>query len=212
MATAVHILLSRDVVGLGHIGDMVKVRGGYARNFLFPRKLAVPVSNQGVRQFEHHKRLLQYRKQQLTAQSQQQKQKLEQLTLNIETKASDKGKLFGSVTDRDIQACLKQQGVNADHRNIVLPHHIKTVGLHTVTLKLEAGVQANLQVMVVANQTQPAAEEEAAEAADQEKQQANDVAAQQEDVDLDDLKQLEQEKLEAAAAKQEPVSEGKEKA
>ena len=171
MATAVHILLLRDVVGLGHVGDVAKVRAGYARNFLFPRKLAVSVSNQRVRQFEHHKRLVQVRKQQLIAQSEEQKQKFEQLTLTIEAKASDKGKLFGSVTNRDIQAALKQQNVMVDHRCIVLPNAVKTVGLHTIALQLEAGVQANLQVMVVSDnkeEPQTVAEEAQANTVEQE--------------------------------------------
>ncbi|MEM7589389.1 MAG: 50S ribosomal protein L9 [Myxococcota bacterium] len=202
MATAVHILLSRDVVGLGHIGDVVKVRGGYARNFLFPRRLAVPVSNQRVRQFEHHKRLVQHRKQQFVAQSEQQKQKLEQLTLNIEAKAGEQGKLFGSVTNRDIQACLKQQGFTVDHRCILLPVHIKTVGLHTVPLRLEAGVQANLQVMVVSNQPQPTATESASQEDGQSEESVVQQAQNDADEDVMDLQEEEQEKLDVASVQQ----------
>ncbi|MEM7495341.1 MAG: 50S ribosomal protein L9 [Myxococcota bacterium] len=150
MASPIHVLLARDLAGLGHIGDVVRVRPGYARNFLFPRKIALPVLPKRVQQLEHQKQLVRHRKRQLITESEQHKTKLEQLQLDITAKAGKNGKLFGSVGTRDIEAALRAQGYATDHRDIKLQQPIKTVGLHTAAARLEGGVTATLRVMVVA--------------------------------------------------------------
>lgn len=198
MASPIHVLLARDIASLGRIGDVVRVRPGYARNFLFPRKIALPVLAKRVQQLEHQKQLVQHRKRQLITESEQHKAKLEQLRLDVTAKASENGKLFGSVGARDIEAALRAQGYATDHRDIKIEQPIKTVGLHTAVARLEGGVKATLQVMVVAqadaqerqedrNEGQTPQEREpqtSAQAGETEQQESDDDL---EDMELDDL-------------------------
>lgn len=149
MATHVNVILSRDVANLGHIGEVVKVRPGYARNFLFPQKLALPVSAERIKQFEHQKRLIEHQIQKLRVQSQELGQKLAVTQVTVTAKTGEGGKLFGSVGTRDIEAALKAQGYTIPHRDIKLENPLKTVGLHSVPVRLEADVKAVVNVVVV---------------------------------------------------------------
>ncbi len=188
MALPIHVLLARDIVGLGYIGDVVHVRPGYARNFLFPRKMALPVLPRRVQQLEHQKQLVQHRKREFIAESEQHKDQLEKLQLDITAKAGESGKLFGSVGTRDIEAALRVQGYTEDHRDIKLQQPIKTVGLHTAVARLEGGVEAILQIMVVAQAGAPEQEQAQKQASAQESKLEQEEADDDlEDMKLDDL-------------------------
>ncbi len=149
MATHVNVILSRDVVNLGHIGEVVKVRPGYARNFLFPKKFALPVSSERLKHFDHQKRLIEHQVQKLKVQSQELGKKLAMCQVTITAKTGEGGKLFGSVGTRDIEAALKEQGYIIGHRDIKLESPIKTVGLHSIPVRLEADVKAVVNVVVI---------------------------------------------------------------
>jgi large subunit ribosomal protein L9 len=151
MASKVQAILARDVGNLGHVGDVVKVAPGYLRNFLLPKRLALPVSKSRLEQFEHQKQLVQHQLAKLKATSEQVRDRIEVQKFTLEVKAGDQGKLFGSVGARDIEACLKQHGFNVHHRDIRLDHGpLKTIGLHEVPVRLEGGVMSKIKVILAA--------------------------------------------------------------
>ena len=150
MAANINVILARDVVSLGRLGEVVKVRPGYARNFLFPRQLALPVSLERLHQFEHQKRLIEHQRQKLQAQSMDLKKKLADVQVTVSAKAGEQGKLFGSVGTRDIEKAMKALGYAVSHRDIKLESPIKSIGLHQVEVRLEGDVKALLNVVVVA--------------------------------------------------------------
>ena len=149
MATNMHVILSRDVPHLGQLGELVKVRPGYARNFLFPRHMALPVSLSKVSHFEHQKRLVEHQRQKLKAKSEEVRKQLADVQITIMAKAGQQGKLFGSVGSRDIEKAMLAQGYTVLHRDIKLDAPIKTVGLHAVEVRLEGDVKAMLNVVIV---------------------------------------------------------------
>jgi len=149
MASNVHVILSRDVSNLGHIGEVVKVRPGYARNYLFPRQFALPVSPERLMQFEHQKRMVEHKLQKLRQASEGVKTRLASVQVNIPVKAGEQGKLFGSVGTRDIEKALHEAGFPVSHRDVKLDAPIKTVGLHQVEVRLEADVKAVVNVVIV---------------------------------------------------------------
>ncbi|HXW52886.1 MAG TPA: 50S ribosomal protein L9 [Myxococcota bacterium] len=167
MASRVQAILARDVANLGHVGDVVKVAPGYLRNFLLPKRLALPVSQSRLEQFEHQKQLVQHQLAKLKATSEQVRDRIEVQKFTIEVKAGDQGKLFGSVGARDIEASLKEHGFNVHHRDIKLETPLKTIGLHEIPVRLEGGVMAKIKVIlaaIVEPVVEEAKEEGAAEA------------------------------------------------
>ena len=146
----VQIILSEDVPNLGRTGDVVKVRPGFARNYLFPRKLAVEANPKSLHAFEHHKRIALAKREVQKGEASELKRKLEALTISIGAHAGEEGKLFGSVTNIDIERALRDKGVEVDRRRIALAEPIKQLGDFTVTVKLESEVEAHLKVNVTA--------------------------------------------------------------
>jgi large subunit ribosomal protein L9 len=146
------IILTENVDGLGKIGDMVKVKPGYARNFLVPRGLAVEASTRNVRELEHQKREAERKRQRLTQEAEAIKARIEKLTCVFAHRASEEGKLFGSVTAIEIAEKLAAAGIEIDRRKIQLEEPIKTLGEHEVPVKLPAGVTAQLKISVVVSE------------------------------------------------------------
>ena len=144
------IILTENVEGLGNIGDLVKVKPGYGRNFLVPRGLAVSANTRNVKEMEHQKRQLERKMQKVTQAAELLKNKIEAVSCVLAHRAGEEGKLFGSVTSMEIEAKLAEAGVEIDRKKIQLAEPIKTLGDHEVPIKLEAGVVANIKVSVVA--------------------------------------------------------------
>ncbi len=144
------IILTENVEGLGTIGDLVTVKPGYARNFLLPRKCAVEANPANVKEFEHQKRQAQRKLEKLTKESELLKGKIEAVACVVSHRASEDGKLFGSVTNIELVEKLTAAGVAIDRKRIVLAEPIKSLGEHIVPVKLDAGVVANLKVTVEA--------------------------------------------------------------
>ena len=143
------ILLIENVSNLGVRGDIVNVKDGYARNFLLPRKKALPVTAGNKRQIELEKeRNMKLRAKELAG-AQTLKEQLEALSLSISKKVGEAGHLFGSVTNADVADLLKAQGFEVEKQAISLPH-VKTVGAYTVEIRLYTGVQAKLTLDVKA--------------------------------------------------------------
>lgn len=146
----VQVILSEEVTNLGRPGDVVKVRAGYARNYLLPRKLAVEANPKNLRAFEHAKGVALLKREALKQKATGLKVRLEALTLAITARAGEEGKLFGSVTNIDIERALREQGLEVERRRIALAEPIKQLGDFTVTVKLESEVDARLKVNVTA--------------------------------------------------------------
>jgi large subunit ribosomal protein L9 len=146
----VQVILSEEVTNLGRPGDVVKVRAGYARNYLLPRKLAVEANPKNLREFEHAKGVAMLKREALKQKATGLKARIEALTLAINARAGEEGKLFGSVTNIDIERALRDKGVEVDRRRIALAEPIKQLGDFTVTVKLESEVEAHLKVNVTA--------------------------------------------------------------
>jgi large subunit ribosomal protein L9 len=146
----VQVILSEDVPYLGSTGDVVRVRAGYARNFLLPRRLAVEANTRNLQAFEHHKRIALAKRERQKTQALTVKERIEALSLVIRANAGEEGKLFGSVTNIDIERALREKGFDIDRRKINLPEPIKQLGDFAVPVKLEAEVEASLKLQVAA--------------------------------------------------------------
>lgn len=143
------VILTQDVKGKGKAGDVVKVNDGYARNMLLPKGLAKEATEGNVRNLEKQKALAEEKRQQQKAAAQKQAQELEKVTLTIQSKGGENGKLFGSITSKDIADALEaQEGIKVDKKKIDLPAPIKQTGMQTVTVKLFSEVAAKLKVNV----------------------------------------------------------------
>jgi len=144
-----NVILTENVKGLGNMGDVVKVKPGYARNFLVPNKLAVEASDRNLKELEHHRRQLSRKAEKLSQEAAVVKGRIEALECVLAHRAGEEGKLFGSVTSMEIEAAMAAKGIEIDRRKILLGQPIKTLGTHEVEIKLNAGVSATLKVSVV---------------------------------------------------------------
>ncbi|MDY0190133.1 MAG: 50S ribosomal protein L9 [Desulfuromonas sp.] len=144
------IILTESIDGLGEIGEIVNVKPGYARNYLLPRGCAVVADQSSVKQFEHHKRQLEYKAMKLAKSSDAMKTKIEAVACEFALRAGEDGKLFGSVTVADIFTKLTDAGIEVDRKKIQLGDAIKTLGEHKVAVKLPAAVIAEVTISVVA--------------------------------------------------------------
>ncbi len=143
------IILQEDVENLGQIGDVINVRDGYARNYLLPRSLALEANRRNLRVLEHQKRLVAAKKERALSQAQTLSAQLAALNVVVPARAGEENRLFGSVTNLDIEKALKAQGVEVDRRKILLAEPIKQLGTYTVPIQLSGGVRGNVSVQVV---------------------------------------------------------------
>jgi large subunit ribosomal protein L9 len=146
------VILREDVANLGTVGDVVKVKPGFARNYLLPRGLALVADRRNVRVMEHQKRLVADKRQRDRRQAQSFAQQLSGVRLTIKARAGEEGKLFGSVTNIDIEKALANGGFTVERRRIRLDEPIKLIGEHVVTVRLAAGVDAQVTVVVEAEE------------------------------------------------------------
>ena len=144
------VILKENIDTLGHIGDIVKVAPGYARNYLVPKGLAIEATEKNAKALEHDKRQLAYKKNKALESARSLAAKLEGLAVELVHQAGEEGKLFGSVTNMDIAAFLTQNGFDIDRKKIVLADSIKQVGEFSVPVKIHPEVVATLKVTVKA--------------------------------------------------------------
>ncbi|MDR0540223.1 MAG: 50S ribosomal protein L9 [Spirochaetaceae bacterium] len=176
MAT-VKVILNKDIAALGEEGDVKQVAKGYARNFLFPRKAAVPYTTETVAFFEARRDEIEKRKEQKRQDAGAVKERLEALELNLAMPAGAGGKLYGAVTTLTIAAELEKQGFQVERKKIEVPGNgIKSVGKYKIALKLYGNAQATLNITV------SAMELKTTESADKEKRRhskPNEVPAEE---------------------------------
>ena len=145
------LILTAAVDNLGLAGDVVEVKDGYGRNYLVPRGYAIRWTRGGEKQIEGIKRSRDAREIRGIDHAQEVRSKLEGLTVELGVRAGETGKLFGAVTPADVAGAIKKAGnVAVDKRSVDIPKPIKTVGNHTVGVKLHDAVTAHIQVAVVA--------------------------------------------------------------
>ncbi len=149
MAHHIHVILTDDLNNVGKSGELVKVRPGFARNFLIPRGLAVGATEKNVSRIEHEKRVAEARAGKLRVEASDLATKLSAIKLTITKPAGEGEKLYGSVTTRDIEEALAAQGFAIDRRRIV-SEAIKAVGTYQIPVRLATNVSANLEVTVKA--------------------------------------------------------------
>lgn len=143
------IILKKEIEKLGKGGEVVSVRDGFARNFLFPQGLALPASAANLKIVEQEKRRTLYRQEKEKKVAQDLAQKISSTSCTITVQAGQDGKLYGSVTNQDIAQAYKLEGINVDRRKIELPQLIKEVGVFKITIKLHPEVTAGAKVWIV---------------------------------------------------------------
>lgn len=149
MATPIKVVLQQDVEALGQGGDVVRVRPGFARNYLIPRGLAVVASSANLARLEELKKAALAAAAKRLAEAKQVAQAIESVSVKIERSVGDEGRMYGSVTARDIEEAFAAAGQIIDRKKIVLPEPLKQLGATTVPLKLHTAVTAQLKVEVV---------------------------------------------------------------
>jgi large subunit ribosomal protein L9 len=146
----IEVILREDIQTLGRAGEMVRVKPGYARNYLLPQGLAYEATEGNRKRIAAETRVRTARNQAERSEAERVASTLSGLTLTLKGKAGEEGKLFGSITSQDIADALAREGYSFDRRKIELEHPIKTTGTHTVSLRLHPEVHAELRVSVAA--------------------------------------------------------------
>jgi large subunit ribosomal protein L9 len=143
------VLLLQPINGLGAEGDTVTVRAGYARNFLLPRRLALPITQANKKHVESLLKAREAREQKEFEQARELSERIEKTSIAIAVKTGEGGKMFGAVTANDLIARLKEEGIELDRKQLLLAAPIKELGSHTAAIKLHADVETELKFEVV---------------------------------------------------------------
>ncbi len=146
------IILTERVPNLGTVGDEVLVKDGYARNFLLPKGKALPASGKNAKALQHKRQFLEKQRAVAIDEAKSEAEKVTGLELVLKARAGTGGKLFGSITNRDIKAALEEQGFDVDRKSIVLGVPVKSLGSFTATVKLHSDVKVDLDFRVEASE------------------------------------------------------------
>lgn len=143
------VILREDVDKLGRMGDLVNVADGYARNFLLPRNRAALATTKNIKSLEHEKRVIADRIKKEKMAAEEEAKKISAVSVSIPVQVGEEGKLFGSVTSKDIADAIAAQGFEIDKRRIQLEKPIKEIGTFMVPVKVHHDVTAQVKVEVV---------------------------------------------------------------
>ncbi len=160
------IILKDSYMNLGEAGDVVDVRPGYARNYLIPEKIAVTATAANIKLFEDKAKELTAKKETERANSKKLVAALEKVSLTLKKKVADDGKLFGSVTTKELEVEFSKAGTPVDRRQIVLGQQIKMAGEYSILVKLVGGLRATVPLHVVSDAPPKVIEEEDREEAE----------------------------------------------
>lgn len=149
MAATIQVVLQQSVESLGGGGDVVKVRPGFARNYLIPRGLAVPATKGNLARISELKAAADAAARKEAEEAKALAERLEATSVKLSRAVGAENKMYGSVTSKDIEEAFAQEGVTFDRRHLQLPEPIKALGLHEVPIKLAGGVSATLRVEVI---------------------------------------------------------------
>lgn len=143
------VILLQDIKNVGKKDEIINSSDGYARNYLFPKKLAVEATKDNLNQLKARQDTAKRKKEQEKEEAKQLAEKLKKITLSIQVKAGENGKIFGGVTAKEIAENLKeQQSIEIDKKKIMVKETIKALGNYSVEIKLYEGISANLAVSV----------------------------------------------------------------
>lgn len=145
------VILKSDVERLGRMGDLVEVKAGYARNFLLPKSLAALATNKNVKMLAHEKRIIEAKIKKERLSAEEVAQQIAALSITIPVKVGEEGKLFGSISSKDIAEAMCAAGMEVDKRKILLDKPIKALGVVQVPVKVHHDVSASVKVEVVPN-------------------------------------------------------------
>src|SRR5215472_16014158 len=149
MPAMLQVILQHDVDNVGKSGELVRVRPGFARNYLLPRSLAVPATAAARKRIEHEKAVALAKSEKAKKEAREPALRLGGVEVLLAHKVGDDGRLFGSVTTKEIEAALKAKGFSIDKKKLVLGEPIKQVGTFEIPLKLTSDVTATLKVQVI---------------------------------------------------------------
>jgi large subunit ribosomal protein L9 len=142
------VILTESIDSIGQIGDLVNVAPGYARNFLFPKGLALEASGKNVRELEHKKRLLAQKKEMRRQEMLSFAEKLNGVTLSMRRKVAEEDKLYGSVSGTDVAKGLEELGHNVERKAILLEQPLKQLGEFSVVIRIDAQISATIRVVI----------------------------------------------------------------
>lgn len=145
----IEVILKEDIQSIGKAGDIVKVKPGFARNYLLPQGKAVQAAAGNLKELEHQKRIVSARQSKLKKEAENLAAQLAGLSINIKKEAGEGDKIFGSVTTKEIADALRREKIIIDKKAIALSQPIKQLGIFEVPVRLHAEVTANLKVLVV---------------------------------------------------------------
>ena len=149
------VILKEDVKNLGEVGNVVVVANGYGRNYLIPKNFAIEASPKNLKLFEHEKKKILVKADNIKKSSKDLATRISSLKIEIEAKAGEEDKLFGSVTSTHIAEAILKQGIEVDKRKIILEEPIKRLGNFSALIKLNQGVTANVSLEVKKQETPP---------------------------------------------------------
>lgn len=145
------VILKADIKGVGKKDEVINASDGYARNFLFPKNLAVEANNENMLKLKAKQNSVKFQKDQEKEEAMKTADKLSKILLKIQVKAGENGKIFGGVTAKEIAESLKNEyKIEIDKKKVALPETIKNIGTYTVDIKLYEGIVAKLQVKIEA--------------------------------------------------------------
>jgi large subunit ribosomal protein L9 len=142
------VILAENIPSLGEIGKIVNVAAGYARNYLLPQGLALEATGKNVRELEHKKRMLAQKREKVRQQMLSVAEKLNQATIVLRRKVSEDEKLYGSVSGTDIASALKEKGFDIGRKNIQLDQPIRQLGQHSVLVRVDPQITAQVNVII----------------------------------------------------------------
>ena len=144
------VILKENVESLGKAGDTLKVADGYARNFLIPRGLAIEESSKSMKVLEQEKKTILQKVEKEKKKAELLLEKMKGVTCTISRRVGEQEKLFGSVTTKDIETSLLDQGIEIDRKTIILEEPIKSLGEFPVKIRLQPGMYSEIKVIIVA--------------------------------------------------------------
>lgn len=143
------IILTENVKGLGKAGDLAEAKTGYAHNYLFRNKLAIPASEENLKKWEEEQKILKEEERKNREKANELKERIENITLKLKVKAGDNGKVFGSITTMDIANALKtQEKIDFDKKKIEIKDSLKNIGEFGVTVRVYPEITANLKIII----------------------------------------------------------------
>jgi len=143
------VILRQDIDQLGKVGETVDVKTGYGRNYLIPRNLAIPATRGNLRAIDEIKAQNDIRLKKKRSEAEKVKDKLEKLSLTIEVLVGEEDKIFGSVTSQNVAELIEKEGFRLPKKNVNLEEPIKSLGVYTVPVKVDADIIANVKLWVI---------------------------------------------------------------